>query len=98
MFIQSAMFLIRWEQLKRYLKISNPNTEKDSKVIHWYTKVEPLYSDFVKASQSYFVPGLDVSMDEQLILFKGRSKHSMLIPTKQAGKGLRSTVHAIKTT
>lgn len=31
MSIQTAMSLVRWEQLKRYLKISNPKTDKDSK-------------------------------------------------------------------
>ena len=40
----------------------------------------------MKASVSHFMPGRDVSVDEQLILFKDRSKHSMLIPTKRAGK------------
>lgn len=53
--IQSAMPLARWEQLKRDLKISNPNTEKDSKVKHLCAKVEPHYSDLVKASQAHFI-------------------------------------------
>lgn len=35
------------------------------------------------------MPGRDVSVDKQLILFKGCSKHAMLIPTKQAGKGFQ---------
>ena len=87
--IQSAMSLIRWEQLRRYLKISNPSKDNDSKWINWYAKVELLYSDFVKASRAHLMPGRDVSVDEQLILFKGRSKHTMLIPTKRAEKGFK---------
>ena len=55
----------------------------------WYAKVEPLYSDFIKSSCTYMVPGRDVSVDEQLILFKGRSRHSMSIGTKAAGYGFK---------
>ena len=87
--IHSVISLVRWQQIKRYLKISDPRSERDSKGPDWYAKVEPIYSDFLKASQRYYLPGRDVSIDEQLVLFKGRSRHSMLIPSKQAGKGLK---------
>lgn len=52
----------------------------------WYAKLEPIYSDFRKASQRYYLPGWDVSIDEQLVLFKGWSRHLMLITLKQAEK------------
>ncbi len=87
--IQSAMSLIRLEQLKRYLKNFNPSTDKDFKGIDWYAKVELLYSDFVKASRAHLMPGRDVSLDEQLILFKGCSKYTILIPTKRTEKDFK---------
>lgn len=87
--IHSAMSLLRWQQIKRYLKISDPRSERDSKGPDWYAKLEPIYSDFLKASQRYYLPGRDVSIDEQLVVFKGRSRHSMLIPSKRAGKGFK---------
>lgn len=89
MLIQTVIFFVHWEQLKRYLKILNPKTDKDSKGTHWYTKVKLFYHDFVKASQDFFLQGQNISVDEQLIPFKGRSKHAMLIPIKQAGKGFK---------
>ena len=87
--ILKTMTVQRWQQIKQFLKISNPITDVDSFGPGWYTKVEPLYSDFVKSSRTYLVPGREVSVDEQLILFKGRSRHSMSIGTKAAGYGFK---------
>ena len=72
--ILTAMSMDRWHQLKRYLKISNLITDLDSSGLQWYTKLKPLYSDFINSSQTYMVSGRDVSVNEQLILFKGRSR------------------------
>ena len=87
--ILNAISKERWHQIKRYLKVSNPTTELDSSGRDWYTKVEPLYTDFVTASRRFLVPGRNVSVDEQLILFKGRSRHSMDMGTKAAGHGFK---------
>lgn len=85
----STIAVARWHQIKRYLKISNPRTDLDSKEANWYTKIKPLYTDFVKASMASLKPGRNVSVDEQLILFKGRSRHTMRIGTKAAGVGFK---------
>lgn len=42
-----------------------------------------------RTSQASISPGKHVSIDEQLILFKGRTKHSMMIATKKAGQGFK---------
>ena len=87
-----AMSLRRWEQLKRFLKISNPDDDEiiDSRGPDWWKKLEPLATDFRKASKKYWIPGSHVSVDEQLILFRGRSCHTMQIATKAAGVGFKS--------
>ena len=87
--ILNAISVRRWEQIKRYLKISNPTTDLDSTGPNWYAKVEPLYSEFVRSSLLFLIPGRDVSVDEQLILFKGRSKHAMNMVSKAAGYGFK---------
>lgn len=61
-FIKSTMTIK--QQIKRYLKISNPPTDLDSIGPNWYTKTEPLYMDFVKASVANLKPGENVSMDK----------------------------------
>ena len=95
--ILEAMALQRWHQLKRYLKVSNPTTDVDSFGPGWYTKVESLYSDFIQSSRTYIIPGREVSVDEQLILFKGRSRHSMSIGTKAAGYSFKIYCLCVKT-
>ena len=52
--IQSSMTGIRWQQIKRYLKISNPRNDLDSAGPNWHTQIEPLYRDFLKAWKKRF--------------------------------------------
>ena len=80
--IPHNMSLNRWEDLKRYFKISNPRTDQDSKGANWYTKLEPLLAHFRAACLHYYQAGRNISIDKQLLLFKGRSKHTMNIPAK----------------
>lgn len=87
--IQSVMSATRWHQIKRYVKISNPKTGLGSAGVDWYTKVEPLYPDFVNASMASFQPGRNVLVEERLILFKGRCRHTMQIETKATGVGFK---------
>ena len=86
-----AMGLKRWEQLKRFFKVSNLYEDEkiDTRGSDWWKKLEPLATNFRKASRKYWIPGSHLSVDEQLILFKGRSCHTMQIPTKAAGVGFK---------
>jgi hypothetical protein len=86
-----AMSLKRWEQIKRFLKISDPSDDEiiDTRGPDWWKKLEPLATSFRKASKKYWIPGSHLSVDEQLILFRGRSCHTMQIATKAAGVGFK---------
>ena len=63
----------------RFLKISNPDEDEiiDTRGPDWWKKLEPLATDFRKVSKKYWIPGSHVSVEEQLILFRGRSCHTM---------------------
>lgn len=87
--IQKAMPLARFQQIRRFFKISNPLNDADSSGPNWWKKLEPFASDFLKASRQHYMPGTHVSVDEQLILFKGRSKHTMQLYVKEAKKGFK---------
>jgi hypothetical protein len=86
-----SMSIVRWEQIKRFLKISNPSDDEkiDTRGPDWWKKLEPLATSFRKASKKYWIPGSHLSVDEQLILFRGRSCHTMQIATKAAGVGFK---------
>ena len=85
------MGLVTFQEIKRYLKISNPLTDKVTyNTTYWPDKLEPLLTDFLKASRRHLTPGRDVSVDEQLEGFRGRSLHTLTIDSKQAGTGFKS--------
>ena len=81
---------MRFQEIKGYLKLSDPQTDGDPKTTHWVDKINPILSDFLKASRRHLTPGRDVSIDEQLIGFRGRSRHTLTIGSKEAGTGFKS--------
>lgn len=87
--IQRAMSIIRFQQIKRFFKMSDPRNDADSTGPDWWKKLEPFASDFQKASLQYYLPGSHVSIDEQLVLFKGRSRHTMQLHVKEASQGFK---------
>lgn len=86
--ICEAIGLVRYEQLKRYFHVSDPRLPKplDNK---WYVKVEPLSSKLRDAFQKCFVPGTKVSVDEMMIRFFGRSKHTIKMKNKPIKQGYK---------
>jgi hypothetical protein len=97
--IINCMSSKRWEQIKRYLKMSYPIDDQmiDTTGPHWWKKLEPLVTGFRQASKKYWTPGSHVSVDEQLVGYRGRSAHAMQLACKAAGVGFKSTV-SVKTT
>jgi hypothetical protein len=74
----------RFEQISRYFKPSTKNDENE-----FYDKVEPLSTVFRDNCKKLVIPGSTVSIDENLILAKVRSKHLLQISNKAAGKGYK---------
>ena len=89
--IQQALSLRRFKQIKRFLKLNNRRMEPScmGKGADWWKKLEPLATGFREASLEYYKPGSIISIDEQLIKFKDRSRHTLQITSKQAGKGIK---------
>ena len=88
--IQSAMTLIRFEQIRRFFKASDPDEPEDiGKGQDFWKKVEPVVESFRFGARQYYNPGSHVSIDEFLIKFKGRSRHTMHISAKAGGKGFK---------
>ena len=79
----------RFQQIARYIKISDPTQEKDLSKSEWFTKIEPVASHFRKTAQEIYIPGSHISVDEQLLKFTGRLKHLTEISSKAAGTGYK---------
>ena len=87
--IQKIMSINRFQQIKRYFKMTDSIDESDSYDPDWWKKLKPLATDIQEISQKYYVPETHVSIDEQLILFKGRSRHTLKMIAKVVGEGFK---------
>lgn len=55
----------------------------------WWSKVEPLASQFRNACARYYIPGSGVAIDEIMIRFFGRSQHTVKMPNKPIKEGYK---------
>src|SRR5882757_2120692 len=100
--IRRHMTLNRYEQLRRYLHVSElsqqapipQENEEDLLSIEpedrlWWWKLEPLISHFRDACQRYYIPRNDVAIDEIMVRFFGRSHHTYKMPKKPIQQGYK---------
>ncbi|SRR6266487_3941791 len=78
----------RFQQILRYFHVSDPG--EDSKVAKtWYGKLWPLYEVLRKQFQAWAVPGQNVSFDEMMVPYTGRSSHTLKIKNKPIAEGFK---------
>jgi hypothetical protein len=82
------MSLYRFEQIKRYLHMSPPPLPGQP-TAPWYMKVEPLASLLRAKFQAYAILGQNVSFDEMMIPYSGRSQHTLKMPNKPISEGFK---------
>ena len=85
--ILRTMSLKRFSQIKRYLHISDPKETLSRS--HWHYKLEPLNSLIRKRCQQYYLPSSNVTIDEMMIRFGGRSHHTYRMPSKPIKEGYK---------
>jgi hypothetical protein len=77
----------RYDQIKRYLHISDPDLKPDRK--HWWRKLEPLSSHLRTCFQTFYSPGSHLAVDEMMSLCKARTVHTVRIPSKPISDGYK---------
>jgi hypothetical protein len=82
--IIESMSCMRFQQIKRFWKISHfINDQKtDIRDSHWWKKLDLLIINFRKASKRYWTSDSHVSVDEQLVEFRERCAHAMMLTSK----------------
>ncbi|CAG8652128.1 6526_t:CDS:2, partial [Paraglomus brasilianum] len=92
--IKEYMTLLRFQQIKRFLHISKPNEPH----LCWYSKVEPLASHIREVSKQLYFPSSQVSVDEMIARFSGRSAHTdmQITPVVGLSKTGGSVWHLVK--
>ncbi|KAJ0407397.1 hypothetical protein ATCC90586_000104 [Pythium insidiosum] len=81
----SYMSRNRFKHIERYLHISPPHTQVGS----WYAKIEPLVTNMKTAFRKYYVPPSNVSVDEMMVRFSGRSAHTVRMKNKPIAEGYK---------
>ena len=83
--ISKQMSLKRFEQIKRYLHISSPMAT----INNYFEKLEPLLSKVRDVSKQLYTPNSNVSVDEMMVRFSGRSVHTVRIKNKLTPEGFK---------
>lgn len=83
--IAHFMTLVRFQQLKRFLHVSHPDLPEE----HWYSKVEPLTTKLAQDFARYYIPSSNVSIDEMIVRFSGRSSHTVRVKGKPTPEGYK---------
>jgi Transposase IS4 len=81
-----SITLFRFQQIKRYFHVSAPSHLQRA---HWHTKLEPLASLLRTKFKAYVVLGQNVSFDEMMVPFAGRSQHTLKMKNKPVKKGFK---------
>jgi len=78
-------------QLRRYLHVSDPRNDVAANGVRasYYDKVQPLLEHVQSTSKAYYIPKTNVSIDEMIVRFTGRSTHTMRIRGKPTPEGYR---------
>lgn len=83
--ISRHMTLVRYQQIKRFLHISQPGRQVDM----YFDKLEPLLSHIRTISKKLYTPSSNVSIDEMIIRFSGRSAHTVRMKNKPTPEGFK---------
>jgi hypothetical protein len=83
----SRMSCNRYQQIKRYFYISPPGVHLERK--DWWKKMEPLASYLRERFSKYYLPASDLAFDEMMVLFKGRSAHTIKMKNKPIDEGYK---------
>jgi hypothetical protein len=86
--LMELMTYYRFSQIKRYFHVSALDISRLS-TAQWYTKLEPLASMLRTKFQAYVVLGQNVSFDEMIVPFSGRSRHTLKMKNKLISKGFK---------
>ena len=85
---KERLSLERFQQIKQYLHVEPIQVEgrKDSE---WWRKLEPLHSILQECFQKLLKPSSNLAVDEMMVRFGGRSKHTYRMPNGPITQGYR---------
>ncbi|KAK3861560.1 hypothetical protein Pcinc_032472 [Petrolisthes cinctipes] len=86
---RSTMSKERFAFLLRALRFDDRSTRQERVKEDRLAPIRPLWNEVVKKCQECYEPGPHLTVDEQLLAFRGRCAFRMYIPNKPAKYGLK---------
>ncbi|RPB06224.1 hypothetical protein L873DRAFT_1756741 [Choiromyces venosus 120613-1] len=79
--------LFHFQQIHCFFHVSMPLKSQEKKVSkNWYYKVKPLSTLLHTACKKYYIPAMNIAIDEIMVSFQGRSSYTLKVPNKLIGK------------
>lgn len=87
--ISHYMSKYRFEQLKRYFHIAPTALNRSLPRCRWASKLQPLANNLPQHFQQYFISATNISVDEMMVRFTGRSCHTIMMRAKPIPQGYK---------
>ncbi|KAK3894203.1 hypothetical protein Pcinc_002021 [Petrolisthes cinctipes] len=86
---KAAMSSTRFAFLINSLRFDNPDTRQERRRTDRFAPVRSIWDSFIERCRWMYTPGENLTIDEQLLAFRGRAVFRMYIPKKTAKYGLK---------
>lgn len=86
---RAAMSQIRFEFLNRCLRYDDPSTRDERRRNDKFAPIRNIFEIFIDNCRSMYSPGEHLTIDEQLLGFRGNCPFKMYIPSKPNKYGLK---------
>lgn len=83
------MTLNRFKDIMRYLRFDNKNTRAERVATDKLAPIRDVWEIFIAQLHKHYIPGPDLTVDEQLIAFRGRRPFRQYMPAKPAKYGIK---------
>lgn len=85
----SVMSKARFEFLINCLRFDDRRTREERCTTDKFAPIRGIFNEFVELCQRYYIPGTYLTIDEQLLAFRGRCAFRMYLPNKPAKYGIK---------
>ena len=85
----ATMSLKRFKLILRFCRFDNKNTREERRSADKLAAIRDVWTMFVSSLRKYYMPGTDITVDEQLVPFRGRCPFRQYIPNKPAKYGIK---------
>ena len=87
--IQCAMSRTRFRELMNALRVDDKATRSDRRARDKFAPIRDLWNEFEVTLRRHYIPGTNITIDEQLVPFRGRCGFLQYLPSKPDKYGMK---------